>query len=120
MVYAIPLNRFMISMAFIRTILPYLHKVDINDFILHKFMSEKDREAIQDHIVLVLRGNGLSNFEIQTIMARMSLDLKEQTAIFSQADLQIFKEQQGSTPVPVLFSTVLHYRVCRKYYQRQI
>ena len=90
MVYAIPLNRFMISMAFIRTILPYLHKVDINDFILHKFMSEKDREAIQDHIVLVLRGNGLSNFEIQTIMARMSLDLKEQTAIFSQADLQIF------------------------------
>ena len=51
--YALPLNRFMMSMTFIRTILPYLDYIDINDFILHKFMSEKDREAIQNNIVKV-------------------------------------------------------------------
>jgi len=88
--YAIPLNRFMISMAFIRTILPYIDKVDINDFILHKFMSEKDRVQIQNNIVDVLRGNGLTIQQIQEIIARMSLDLKEQTLVFGQADMQIF------------------------------
>lgn len=90
---AIPLNRFMMSMAFIRTILPYIDKVNIDDFILHKFMSEKDREAIQNKIVKVLRGYGCSNLHIQETMARMSLDLKEQTAIFSQADLQVFSAE---------------------------
>lgn len=88
--YAIPLNRFMLSMAFIRTILPYLEYVDLNDFILHKFMSEKDRVEIQDRIVNVLRGHGLTIQEIQEIMARMSLDLKEQSLVFGQADMQIF------------------------------
>jgi hypothetical protein len=88
--YAIPLNRFMISMAFIRTILPYIDKVDINNFILHKFMSEKDRVQIQNNIVDVLRGNGLTIQQIQEIIARMSLDLKEQTLVFGQADMQIF------------------------------
>ena len=90
---ALPLNRFMMSMTFIRTVLPYLHAIDINDFILHKFMSEKDREHIQDNIVHVLRGHGCSNFEIQETMARMSLDLKQLTAIFSQADLQVFSAE---------------------------
>ena len=88
--YALPLNRFMMSMTFIRTILPYIDRVDINDFILHKFMSEKDREAIQNNIVKVLRGYGNSNFKIQETMAFMSLQLKQLTSIFSQADLQVF------------------------------
>ena len=90
---AIPLNRFMMSLAFIRTILPYIENVDINKFILHKFMSQKDREHIQDNIVKVLRGYGCTNLQIQETMARMSLDLKEQTAIFGQADLQIFSAE---------------------------
>ena len=91
--FAIPLNRFMMSLAFIRPIIKYIDYIDINDFILHKFLSEKDREAIQNNIVKVLRGRGRTNFEIQTVMARMSLDLKELTAVFSQADLQIFSAE---------------------------
>ena len=91
--HALPLNRFMTSMTFIRTILPYIDSVNIEDFILHKFMSEKDREHIQDNIVKVLRGRGNSNFQIQETMAYMSLQLKQLTAIFSQADLQIFSAE---------------------------
>jgi hypothetical protein len=91
--YALPLNRFMMSMTFIRTILPYIDRVDINDSILHKFMSEKDREAIQNNIVKVLRGYGTSNFKIQETMAFMSLQLKQLTSIFSQADLQVFSAE---------------------------
>ena len=93
MTHALPLNRFMTSMTFIRTILPYIDSVNIEDFILHKFMSEKDREHIQDNIVKVLRGRGNSNFQIQETMAYMSLQLKQLTAIFSQADLQIFSAE---------------------------
>jgi len=93
MTYAIPLNRFMMSMTFIRTILPYIKSVNIDDFILHKFMSQKDREQIQDRIVKVLRGYSRTNLQIQETMARMSLDMKELTAIFSQADLQIFSAE---------------------------
>ena len=87
--YAIPLNRFMISMAFIRAILPYIDRVDLNDFILHKFMAEKDRVEIQNRIVKLLMGMGHTVQEVQEIMARMSLDLKEQTLVFGHADMQI-------------------------------
>ena len=91
--YAIPLNRFMISMAFIRTILPYIENVNLDDFILHKFMSEKDREQIQDRIVEYLMGMGHTVQEVQEIMARMSLDLKEQTLVFGHANMQIFSAE---------------------------
>jgi hypothetical protein len=56
-------------------------------------MSEKDREAIQNNIVKVLRGYGTSNFKIQETMAFMSLQLKQLTSIFSQADLQVFSAE---------------------------
>ena len=90
---AIPLNRFMMSMTFIRTILPYLDRVDLNDFILHKFMAEKDRVDIQNNIVKLLRGYGHTIPEVQEIMARLSLDLKELTLVFGQADMQIFSAE---------------------------
>ena len=91
--YAIPLNRFMMSMAFIRTILPYLDRVNLDDFILHKFMSEKDRVQIQNRIVKLLMGMGHTVQEVQEIMARMSLDIKEQTLVFGHADMQIFSAE---------------------------
>ena len=91
--YAIPLNRFMISMTFLRAILPWIDVVNIDDFILHKFMSEKDRVEITDRVVEVLLGNGLTIQEAQEIIAHMSLDLKEQTLVFGQADMQIFSAE---------------------------
>ena len=91
--YAIPLNRFMISMAFIRAILPYLNRVNLDDFILHKFMSQKDREQIQNKIVETLLGMGHTIQEVQEVMAKMALDLKEQTLVFGQANMQIFSAE---------------------------
>ena len=86
---ALPLNRFMTSLVFIRTILPYIHDVDINQFLLDDFMSSKKRGQIQDNIVNVLVSYGKGIKEVQTIMARMSLDLKELILVFFYADTQI-------------------------------
>jgi hypothetical protein len=91
--FAIPLNRFMMSMAFIRPILNYLDRVDLNDFILHKFMSEKDREAIQNKLVETLLGMGHTIQEVQEKMADMALTLKNLTLVFGHADMQIFSAE---------------------------
>lgn len=90
MTLALPLNRFMISLVFIKTILPFINDVKIEDFILTDFMSLKIREKIQKNIVDVLMQNGLIIDEIQEIMADMSLDLKELLLVFSKADMQVF------------------------------
>ena len=89
----IPLNRFMMSMAFIRPVLQYLDRIDLNDFILHKFMSEKDREKIQDKIVETLMGMGHTIQEIQESMANMALTLKNITLVFGHANMQIFSAE---------------------------
>ena len=90
-VHALPLNRFMISLAFIRPIIKYIDDgIDINDFILDSFLSEKRRGVIQNHIVDVLTGNGESIRDIQETMACMSLDLKRLLIDFSHADMTIY------------------------------
>lgn len=88
--FALPLNRFMISLAFIKPVIEYINNIDINDFILKDFLSEKMRERIQDKIVETLMSYGHSIKEIQKIMSRMSLDLKQLLLVFSHADIQIF------------------------------
>lgn len=88
--YGLPLNRFMISLVFIKAISKYIHEVDIKDFILDDFISDTKREKIQDNIVNVLMSNGNSIKEVQCLMAEMSLDLKELLLVFAQADMQIF------------------------------
>ena len=75
--YELPLNRFMMSLVFLRTVIDYLEYINIDDFLLKNFMSKKDRVKIQDKIVETLSGYGRTIREIQVIMARMSLDLKE-------------------------------------------
>lgn len=88
--YELPLNRFMVSLVFIRTILQYIDYVNLDDYILKNHLSEKYREKIQNKIVDTLSEYGKTITEIQTIMARMSLDLKELLIVFSSADMQIF------------------------------
>lgn len=88
--YELPLNRFMMSLVFLRTVIDYLEYIDINDFILQTYLSKKDRGKIQDRIVETLTGYGKTIRDIQVIMSKMSLDLKELLLVFSAADMQIF------------------------------
>lgn len=88
--YEIPLNRFMISLTFIRTIIEYINDVKIDDFILNDYITEKKREQIQDKIVEVLLGYGHTIPEIQERLADMALEIKELLLIFAHADMQIF------------------------------
>ena len=91
-VHAIPLNRFMISLVFIRTVAEYINDTDVNieDYILHDFMTSKMREKIQDKIVETLLGKGHTIPEVQERLADMALSIKELLLVFSHADMQIF------------------------------
>lgn len=84
------LNRFMISLVFIKTILPYINYVDIDDFILHDFLSEKGRGNIQNKIVKTLTSYGNTIDQIKEIIADMSYNLKMLLVVFSEADVQLF------------------------------
>lgn len=86
----LPLNRFMMSLVFIRPIIDYIEDVCLDDYIISDFLSKKGRNKIQDKIVETLTSYGKTIKEIKTIMARMALDLKELLLIFSQADMQVF------------------------------
>lgn len=87
---SLPLNRFMMSLVFVKPIIDYIDNVNIDDFILHDFMSKKTRVKLQDNIVETLTSYGKTIHEIQDIMSTMSFNLKELLLIFSQADMQIF------------------------------
>ena len=89
-VYELPLNRFMMSLVFIKPVIDYINDINIEDFILKTFLSKKLRNKIQKKIVEVLMSYGHTLKEIQKIMARMALDLKELLLVFSHADMQIF------------------------------
>ena len=88
--YVLMLNRFMLSLAFIRPIIQYINEVNIEDFILTDFLSEKMRVDIQNRLVDTLMSYSHSIKEVQKILARMSLDLKELLLVFDQADMQVF------------------------------
>jgi len=84
------LNRFMISLVFIKTIIQYIESIDINDFILTGFMTDKMRGRIQKNIIKTLMDNGHPVKEIQEVMSDMSLELKEIITIFSHANMRIY------------------------------
>lgn len=88
--HVLMLNRFMLSLAFIRPIVPYINNVNIDDFILTDFLSEKMRVDIQNRLVETLMSYSHSIKEVQRVLARMSLDLKELLLVFDQADMQVF------------------------------
>jgi hypothetical protein len=53
-VYELPLNRFMMSLVFIKPVIDYINDINIEDFILKTFLSKKLRNKIQKKIVEVL------------------------------------------------------------------
>jgi hypothetical protein len=88
--YEIPLNRFMVSLTFIKTVIEYIDKIDITKFILDGYMTEKMRGKIQDNISETLLGYGHSIPDVQERLANMMLSIKELLIVFSHADMQIF------------------------------
>lgn len=88
-IYEMQLNRFMVSLMFLKTIVEYIDKVNINDYILQGYMTEKGRGQIQDNIAKTLLGYGHSIPDIQERLADMMLGIKELLIIFSHADMQI-------------------------------
>lgn len=88
--YEIPLNRFMVSLTFIKTVIEYIDRIDINKFILHGFMTDKMRGEIQDNISQTLLGYGHTIPDVQERLANMMLSIKELLIVFSHADMQIF------------------------------
>lgn len=91
--YELQLNRFMFSLVFIKTILPYIDYVNIEDYIVSSYLSKKGRKKIQDKIVETLTSYGKSIREIQSIMADMALDFKELLIIFGEAEMQIMNAE---------------------------
>lgn len=86
----LPLNRFMMCLSFLRPIIAYLEDINLDDFMLHSYLTHKEREKFQDKIVRVLQQHGTSIVDIQEKMARMSLDWKMMMIDFSKADMQVY------------------------------
>lgn len=88
--YSIQLNRFMVSLVFIKCVIQYIDFIDLDDYILSSFLTEKCRGKIQDRITETLTSYGKTIREIQEIIADMSLTLKELLLNFAQVDMKIF------------------------------
>lgn len=88
--YKLPLNRFMMSLVFLRPVMDYLEYIDINDYVLQGFLSKKGRNKIQDKIVETLNSFGKTLAQRDVTMARVTLDLKQLLVNFSKADMQVF------------------------------
>ena len=86
----LPLNRFMMCLSFISPIIAYLEDINLDDFMLSSYLTNKEREKFQDKIVRVLQQHGVPIIEIQEKMARMSLDWKMMMIDFSKADMQVY------------------------------
>lgn len=87
----LPLNKFMISLAFVRPIMPYIEDLDINDYIITgPYLTAKARDAIHNKTAQMLMSYGHSTKDVQRIIADVALDLKELNIVFSQADMQVF------------------------------
>lgn len=89
-VHVIPLNRLLFSLSFLRPLMPYIEEINLDDFLLRRFLSQKDRQVYQDMIVRILQQHGVVITDIQAKMARMSLDWKMLLKDFAQADISIF------------------------------
>ena len=60
----LPLNKFMISLAFLRCVIKYIDDLNIDDFIITgQYLTEKDREAIHNRTAKTLREYSLSTRE---------------------------------------------------------
>lgn len=87
----LPLNKFMISLAFLRCIIRYIDNLNVDDFIITgQYLTEKDREAIHNRTAKTLMQYSHTTKEIEKIIAQCALDLKMLNNVFSYADMMVF------------------------------
>ena len=87
----LPLNKFMISLTFLRCVIRYIDDINIDDFIIMgSYLTEKDREAIHNRTAKLLMEYGHPTKDVERIIARCSLDLKNLNNVFAYADATIF------------------------------
>lgn len=86
---ALPLNRFMMSLVYIKPCVEYIDDSNIQDYILSDYMTDKRRIQLQDNIVKTLTSYGYSIAEIKEIIATVATDMQHLLLVFAQADIQI-------------------------------
>lgn len=87
--YAIQFNRFILSLAYIKPIIPYLSEVCLKDFMLETYHTDKQSFKFQERIVGVLRSHCVPISDIQEIMSDVMMSLKVIMKTFSHADMEI-------------------------------
>ena len=105
-VYTLPLNRFMFSLAFLRPIIKWIEFVDINDFLVIEALTDKRRKEIVNNITETLASYGYSQKEMLNTMADVSLDIKLYTKIFGEAVMPVFTAENLMLD---------HYRECKEF-----
>ena len=89
-VRVLPLNRFMISLAFLRGIIRYIDDLNIDDYIISEPLTEKRREEIHNRTAQTLMEFSHTTGEMGEIIAQCAYDLKMLNNVFAYADLMIF------------------------------
>ena len=47
-VHVIPMNRLLFSLSFLRPLMPWIEEINLDDFLLRRYLSQKDRQVYQD------------------------------------------------------------------------
>lgn len=87
--YEIQFNRFIISLAYIIPVIKYLDKIEMTDYLLDSWHSDKKCYKMQQLIVSLLRDEGYPITELQEIISDVSMSLKEILKAFSHGDMEI-------------------------------
>lgn len=91
--YLMQFNRFLISLGYVRPILPYLKEVNILDFMLNGVHTEKGSYKFQENIRGVIQSNGVPLHESQETISDVSMSLKTIMETFAQADVEIINAE---------------------------
>lgn len=88
--YELPLKRFMMTLTFLRPVIRELDEIDIEPLLVDETLTKKVRNKKTSKLVAMLRDLLIDHKEIIRRVARMSMDWKELSLIFSKADMLIF------------------------------
>lgn len=105
-VYTLPLNRFMFSLAFIKPIVKWIEYVNINDFLVIEALTDNRRKVIINNIRETLASYGYSREDMLEVFADVSLEIKLYTKIFGQAVMPVFTAENLMLD---------HYRECEAF-----
>ncbi len=88
--YILPLNRFMLSLVFLRPLIDYFEYIDINDYLIEHYLTSKSRHKISNKIAKTLSSFGKTIRERDVRLARVNFDFKQLLENFAVADMQVY------------------------------